>query len=368
MPKSCGPCRAAKRTRPPPPCSGGAQWGRCGLSTDRLPRSAREGSASASSRSLSRKRDGTGDRDYRLRVRRWEVGLEIEIQRAEGKLRLELEHYAPVVVREPDLGVSVFGEDSLRLNHRLHDNRVECPRRNRHPFLPEHADPHRIAVRPEITVEVVGLADLERDGPNEIKERAVIERLTDGFFFLRRLFGSLNECGALWINLESPLDLLTPSLQLLDEPERRQSFGVHPALVHVVHTIQEIAALHPEGGVPRGSAAEIVEPDDFHVGIADSDRAELDVVLHALAGREGNLRALGARGHDCLHGGCRTRGGLRPRVGAGRGKEHSDVRKQGPPHAAPPAGDASKRAFRVNRKRLSASATGRTRVSRVRTS
>ena len=53
---------------------------------------------SPSPSSLDARERGRLCRAYRLLAWRWEVGLEVEIQRAEGKLRLELEHNAPLVV------------------------------------------------------------------------------------------------------------------------------------------------------------------------------------------------------------------------------------------------------------------------------
>jgi hypothetical protein len=50
-------------------------------------------------RFVSIRRDVIAGRDYRLLVRRWEVGLEIEIERAEGELRLELNHDVALVIR-----------------------------------------------------------------------------------------------------------------------------------------------------------------------------------------------------------------------------------------------------------------------------
>src|SRR5450759_4066137 len=233
-----------------------------------------------------------GGRGYRLWIRRWEVGLEIEIERAEGQLRFQLEHDAPVVVRQPYLRVTILGEDSLGLDHRLEDDRVKCSGGNCDPLLAENADSNRIPIRPEVAVKGVGLADNERKSADEVQERSIIEWLSDGFLLLRRLLRSLNKDAALGIDLEFPLDLLPAFLEALDETKRRQGLRVHPALVYIVHAVQEISALHPERGVPGGPAAEVVEPDDFHVRTADRERAELHVVLHSLAGSERNLCAL----------------------------------------------------------------------------
>src|SRR2546423_12403671 len=378
MPRSYDPCRAEKQIRQRLLCWADARSEPCELSIDRLPQSEptrgkepKRGSGGRSStllRTFSARRDVSAVRDYRLRVRRLEVGLEIEIERAKRELRLELNHNVPLIVGEPKLGVSILGEDSLRLDDWLDHDRVECARWNVYSLPAQHANPYRIPVGPEIAVEVVGLADFERDGANEVEERPIIEWLADGLLLFHGSLGRLNEHCALGINLESALDVLSTFLELLVESQRRQGLCVHPALVHIVHAVQEIAALHPECGVPHGPATKVVQRDDFNVRVANSARADLAVEVHALAWSERNLRALDRRRYDSL-GTCgrnRTRR-LRPGAG-GRCRDKREAGNERLFHAGPPAGAARRRALRAKRKRLSASATGRTLVSRVRTS
>src|SRR5215210_13920 len=326
MPRSCGPLPEVTRIRPQLLCWAGARSGRSGLSTGRLRRSGGVRRSSTLLRSLSGRRIVSRGRDYRLLVRRWEVGLEIEIERAEGQLRLQLKHDVPVIVREPNLRVPILGKNSFCLDHGLHDDRVERSGRDLYPLLAQDADPHRVAVGTKIAVEIVSLTNLERDRAQEVQERAIVERLVDRFLLLQRLLRRLDEDGALRIDLESALGVLSAFLELLNEPQRGESLSVHPALVYVVHAIQEIAALHPECGVPGGAAAEIVEGDDLHVSVSNSDRTEPDLVLHSLAGPERNLRAFYRRRYDGLRRGRRI-GARRlcPRTRTGGGSQHGDA-------------------------------------------
>ena len=180
--------------------------------------------------------------------------------------------------------------------------------------------------------------------------------------FLARLFGRLHEDGALGINLESALGVLATFLQLLDEPQRGESLGVHPALIDVIDAVHEVAAAHIERGVPGGTTAEIVEADDFHVGVAHPEYAEFYVVLHSLADGERNLGMPDTGGSNFLR-----RSRLSSPIVNERHRQGSRAKNQ-THHAAPPAVRARRRAFRVKRKRLSASATGRTLDSLVLTS
>src|SRR6266550_828679 len=357
------------RTRPRQLCWDAVRSEWCGLSRDRLPpaEEARTARSSAWPQPVSFACDGA--RGYRLRIRRWEVGLEIEIERSELQLRLQLQHDVPLVVRKPHLGVSVLGKNSLGLDNRLDDDRIESSGWDLHCFPANYLDAHRIAIRTEVTVKVISLAHLERNRAQEVQERSVIERLTDGFLLFRWLLRGLNEDRPFRIDLEPALGILSALLELLHETQRRQRLRIHPALVDVVYAIQEISALDPEGRMPGGAAAQVVECDDFHMRGADAKRAEPDLVLHAFACSERNLGLLYRRRDNGLRGRCRNC--LRPGRAGAHSREGSDVRDNRQAHqVAPPVLEvaARSRALRLKRKRFSASAIGRTRVSRVRTS
>src|SRR2546423_72067 len=303
--------------------------------------------------------DANGGRGYRLRVRGWDVGLEIEIERAEGQLRLQLQHDVSLVIGEPHLCLAILGKNPLRLDHRLQHDRIEGTCGNLDAFPAQNLDAHRIPVRPEVPIEVIGLADLERNCSDEIEERPVIERLTHRFFFLSRLLRRLHEDRPLRINLEPALGILSTFLELLHKSERRERFGIHPALVDVVHPIHEVAAADVERRMPYRSCAQILESDHFHVRVANAEDSELDVVLHFFADSERNLGVLNAGcGYD-----------LRPNYQrSGRAQREGSDAENRRLHAAPPEAEARTRARRLNRNRLSASATGRTRECLVRTS
>src|SRR5439155_22332878 len=98
--------------------------------------------------------------------------------------------------------------------------------------------------------------DDERKRTDKVEELAVIEQLTDGLLFLLRLLRCLNEDRTLRVDLESSLYILPAFLQLLNETERGQRLAVHPALLDVVHAIEEIASLYPERCMPGGPASE----------------------------------------------------------------------------------------------------------------
>src|SRR5205823_13880747 len=114
---------------------------------------------------------------------------------------------------------------------------------------------------------VVGLTDDERNRADKVEERAVIERLTDRLLFVLRLLRCLNEDRAVRVDLESSLYILPAFLPLLNETEREQRLAVHPALVDVVHAIEEIASPHPERSVPGRPPSKVVERNDFRLGV-----------------------------------------------------------------------------------------------------
>src|SRR2546427_57192 len=106
MRQSCGLVdRSGEATRIQPRrlCWGAVRWERCALSTDRPQRAARPRKAGERSLILPPRRrpwlSADGDRGYRLLIRRWDVGLEIEIERSERELRLQLQHDVLVIVR-----------------------------------------------------------------------------------------------------------------------------------------------------------------------------------------------------------------------------------------------------------------------------
>src|SRR5688500_5963218 len=86
------PSGAGKRTHSRRPCSAAARSGRCGFWTGLLPVVWKLGL------SLSPRIGVRGARVYRLATRRWVIGFEIQVQRAEGKPRLELEHDVAIIV------------------------------------------------------------------------------------------------------------------------------------------------------------------------------------------------------------------------------------------------------------------------------
>src|SRR6266496_4274620 len=302
MRQSCGQFLAVTQIPQPRLCLDAARSERCGLSRDRLPRvrRARKAHSFALPRNLSMPDEGAEDRGYRLRIRRLEVGLEVEIQRSELQPRFELKHDVPLVVREPDFCAPVFGEDAFRLDYWLNHDRIKGSGGDFNSLLAENADADRVAIRTEVAIKVVGFTDDERNRADKVEERAVIEWLTDGLLFLLWLLRCLNEDRAFRVDLESSLYILPAFLQLLNETERGQRLGVHPALVDVVHAIEEIASLHPERSVPGSPPSEVVKCNDFHMGVSNSQRAELHVVLHALASPEWNLGALSSRRYDSL--------------------------------------------------------------------
>src|SRR5882724_2664280 len=174
-------------------CWGAARSEQCGLSRDPLPRAEEPRTARSSAWPQPTSFACDGGRGYRLRIRRWEVGLEIEIERSELQLRFQLKHDVPLVVRKPHLSVSILGKDSLGLDHRLNDDCIEGSGWDLYAFPTNDFDTNRIAIRTEVAVEVISLTDLERNRTQKIQERSVIERLTDGFFFLGGLLRGLNE-------------------------------------------------------------------------------------------------------------------------------------------------------------------------------
>src|SRR5688500_15526903 len=138
-------------------------------------------------------------------------------------------------------------------------------------------------IRTEVAIEVIGLADDQRDGADEVEERPVIEWIGNGFLLLRILFVRLNEYGALGIDLELAGGVLAAFLELLNETEGRKRLGIYPALVYIVDPIQEISTLHPERRVPGGAPTQSLEGHDFHVGVADLEPPKAHFELHALS-------------------------------------------------------------------------------------
>src|SRR6185369_12776689 len=154
-----------------------------------------------------------------------------------------------------DLGVSVLGEDPLRLDDRLDDDRVGLARGHANALASQHLDRHRVAIGAEVPIEGVRLADGERDGAQEVEERAVVERVADAW--LLRL-AVLAEDGALREDLEVTLDVSAALVEILPKPQGVAGLRVDPALVAIVDAIEEGAAAHREDGVPRLAAADVL--------------------------------------------------------------------------------------------------------------
>src|SRR6266567_6065904 len=96
--------------------------------------------------------------------------LEFQIQRAERELRLQLEDPSRAVVGEPDLGAPALGEEALRLDDRLNDDRVELAERDFNGLPSQDLDDDWIAVRVVVAIELVRPPDLELHRPHEVNE------------------------------------------------------------------------------------------------------------------------------------------------------------------------------------------------------
>src|SRR5207244_11170264 len=64
-------------------------------------------------------------------------------------------------------------------NARPHDDRIPLSPGGPHLLSLEHLDDHRIALGTEVAVELVALADLERNRANPVQEGRVVERIGD---------------------------------------------------------------------------------------------------------------------------------------------------------------------------------------------
>lgn len=78
-----------------------------------------------------------------------------------------------LIVRKPDLGVTVLRENPLGLDHGLNNARVEGTGGHLDPLLPQYANPDRVPIGTEVAVEVVGLSDDEGNRADEIQERTI---------------------------------------------------------------------------------------------------------------------------------------------------------------------------------------------------
>src|SRR5262245_43190864 len=104
---------------------------------------------------------------------------QVQRDRSERELCLHLHDEVAVVVGQPDFGVAIFGEDPFRFDRWADDDRLEAPCWNGHALATNDFERDGIAVRLEVAIEFVALADLEWDGAQEKEERAFIERLVD---------------------------------------------------------------------------------------------------------------------------------------------------------------------------------------------
>src|SRR2546423_2052930 len=186
----------------------------------------------------------------------------------------------------------ILREDSLRLDDRLHDDRVELTGGDLDPLLAQHLDRDGITVRTEITLEGVGLADGEWDCAQEVEEGAVVERILHAR--LCRVFPILDELRAVGEDLEVALHIAAALVEVLLEAQRVAGMPIDPALVLVVDAIEKGSTTHLEDGVPGGTAAHVLYVGHLHGAGADSESAELHVVFHPLAHAEGHGLDAGA--------------------------------------------------------------------------
>src|SRR6185437_1604083 len=91
----------------------------------------------------------------------------------------------------------------------------------------EHANGDRIPVWSEVAIELVGSADFERDGADEIEKGAVVERQRNRGCFG---FAFFQHDPALRHDLESPLAVMMTLAELLPVTQRHEIVDIHPAL------------------------------------------------------------------------------------------------------------------------------------------
>ncbi len=153
-------------------------------------------------------------------------------------------------------------------------------------------------------MKVIRLSDFERNGANEVEERAFVERVIDGFPD-RRLLPRALDVGALVRHDLVMLGTLTRSfLDLPLERERVHGDGVDPALVHIVHPIERHSTLNVERGVPRFPSSKCLACDHCERAAADAQSAEADLESGFLPDTKWNLASVS--------------GSRRRRPGAGR--------------------------------------------------
>src|SRR5688500_7317515 len=277
---------------------------------------------------------------------------QVQVQRAEGELRLHLEHDPVGIIGEPDLGLAAFREDAFRLDGRLDDDGLEGTSGNGDLLAAQYANLHRVPIRPEIPVELVRLPDLEGHRPDEIQERAVVEGVGDRrLLVLPVLYKSL----LVGEDLEVALAVTPTLVQVLAEAERAEGPCVDPALEHIVDLVEERSALDAEDRVPGFTPTDVGDGLDLHAAAADLHRAEADVVDEAFSHVEWHAHTRSA--------GYRLRIELR-RKGQGCGGENGD---ECTAHGFLIPG-RRERVAHPNLKRVLAFARGRTRDSRVRRS
>ena len=199
--------RAAARSPRRSPCSAAPRPGWCGRARDRPRRGCRpcEPVPDGASVTAGDGRSAWAGR-YDLRYR---------LREPNERPRLHLQHDAVLVVRKPDLGVAVLGEDARRLDDRLDDDRVELAGGHADALLAQHLDGDRVAVGPEVAVEGVGLPDGERDGADEVQERAVVERVLHARLPVSSPFSWNTR--ALGKDLEGALHVAAPLVEVLPE-------------------------------------------------------------------------------------------------------------------------------------------------------
>src|SRR5205085_259944 len=182
---------------------------------------------------------------------------------AEGEVRLDREHEALCVVRQPDARFRLLGKDPAPLrNLGAHDERPPLLARDAHPLAADDLDDHRVAVRPEIARILILLADLERHRPNPVEKGGIVEWLENRRE--RRVAPYLSVESRVRVDLVASLPVLVALVLDRRESPRTEVVASDPRLDGLVEVVPERAARDAKPDVHRLGAVYRVDAHDFH--------------------------------------------------------------------------------------------------------
>ncbi len=274
-----------------------------------------------------------------------------------------------LVVGEVELGFAALGEEPVGLDDRPDHDGGKGPGRDldRVPAHDLHHD--RIAVLLEVPVVAVLHPRLQVQGPDEVHEGDVVQGKRGG-----HLAGVLLVRPApaplLGEDLVVAVALVARLPDALVEAPAHQVTDVEPGLEAVVHPGHGDAALQVHDEPVRRIAPDRVHPGHLEGPVADREDPHLHLVLHPLAGPEGDRGGRRIERRPFVRGGVVGRGPVvltrRGRRDPGKGQDARQQRRRpeapGRPHAAPSPFQAPPRmGSRSQRVR-----SGRKRVSRRR--